>query len=854
MLPSFCRVTGNSRNLPKPNYFPLLPPISPVEARRICRLMGKSVGNSDDELRHTYVPLIEFARISKAVKCHITNHADDEHHYQHTTGTGINGPAEKCRITAKHQINESYKYLYPIIGAKDANLKQLKSILDRMNNRLDTLTLQPGQRFVYQLEDNHLNLVLPADMEAAIRRGEIENLLLSKDGSSVLIRLKDGPSLSLNLRPMTLPVPSDMPPLLEGGGQDDEILAKQRQIRQYKKRKISDPKKNSVLSPTPTPTPTLTPPSEESDKEQVIIADWTDRMEKLTAYHRSATNLLTLGSDWRELLYPKIDNWDFDSLPVLKEEEDLPTLAIRNFEPVQLPVNSFSPGLIQSNHVPILNEETVGFEAVPIFNETIRPFKGKLPSNFVQELDQMTATQASSTTSQLKDLFSDVESLMFLPFIHEVGPVLEAIDGGRKGWMVRSEQDGVRFVTARPSGKDEEKIRAVEGMMVPVGQGEERFVVGQQQVQTSTTGFVPGKIVAENFQPGCVVQGVEGVGFLPGCLFDGVFSAGQIVRNGKSSQFINGQSVQTLFGPKFLPGRTIQTDGEGLKFVAGQTSSVDNQFHVGQIFQTINGPTFISGVTFDTPQGACFVAGQVDVDGQFAAGQVLMDGPNGTPEFTMGENVETADGPLFLAGQSYKTPDGRTRFCPGRQIVLEDGQRVFVPGETMISKEGRQFVAGVLAEEKFIPCQIDMTQKGRLLIATKEEEVFFRTGVSDGLPIDNSTFTAMPRKKPDMGYMIQVEEKVKFLPTEQGHDELMVDSANGEDVKVVPGQLMEMDDTPKFVPGKSIESALGSIFIPGQAVRTGPNKIEQFVPGQVIDTGTATSVEGFTGPIFCPGI
>jgi hypothetical protein len=104
-----------------------------------------------------------------------------------------------------------------------------------------------------------------------------------------------------------------------------------------------------------------------------------------------------------------------------------------------------------------------------------------------------------------------------------------------------------------------------------------------------------------------------------------------------------------------------------------------------------------------------------------------------------------------------------------------------------------------------------------------------------------------------MGYMIQVEEKVKFLPTEQGHDELMVGTANSEDVKVVPGQLMEMDDTPKFIPGKSIESALGSIFIPGQAVRTGPSKIEQFVPGQVIDTGNTKSVEGFSGPIFCPG-
>ena len=92
---------------------------------------------------------------------------------------------------------------------------------------------------------------------------------------------------------------------------------------------------------------------------------------------------------------------------------------------------------------------------------------------------------------------------------------------------------------------------------------------------------------------------------------------------------------------------------------------------------------------------------------------------------------------------------------------------------------------------------------------------------------------------------------MKFLPTEQKEDELLV---GNEAIKVVPGQLLEMDDTPKFIPGKTIESALGNIFIPGQAVRTGPNKIEQFVPGQVIDTGNSSPIEGLNGPMFCPGI
>ena len=833
MLPSFCRVTGNSRNLPKPNYFPLLPPISPVEARRLCRLMGKAVSSED----HQYVPLIEFARQSKAVKCHITSHADEQHHHYQQLAIQQK-TADKCRITAKHQINDNYKYLYPVLKENSYDLKQLKKILERMNSRLDSLTVQPGQRFVYQLDDSHLNLVLPADMEAAIRRGEIENLLISKDGTTVLIRLKDGPSLTLTLKSMKSPTMEDG--LLEGGGQDEEILIKQRQIRQYKKRKISDPKQYSIaqLQP-PSPTP-------EEEEEPVIAADWNERMGKLTAGHRSAANLLALGTDWRDLLYPKIDTWDWDSLPVIKEE-DTPSLPVRHVVPLQLPVNQLLPGLVPSNQVPVLNEDTVGFEAVPVYNEVIRPFKGQLSASFIQALDKITPGQDSSSTSKLKDLFSDVEPIMFLPFLHEVGTVMAELDRGTVGWMVRTEQDGVRFVKTRPT---DDKAKAIGGLMVPVGNDEERFVVGQE---VPSVGFVPGKLVGDYFQPGCVVQNPEGAGFIPGCIFDGVFAAGQITRrDGGPPQFVTGQAVQTLFGPKFLPGRTIQTD-EGLKFVAGQTSVRDNKFHPGQIFQTASGPAFISGVTFDTPQGARFIAGQVDVDGQFVAGQVLMDGPNGAAEFTAGENLETADGPIFLPGQSYKTPDGRTKFCPGRQMILEDGQKRFVPGETMISKEGRQFVAGVLAEERFIPCQIDLKQPNNQMLrpATKEEEIFFCTGLSDGLPIDNSTFSAMPRKKPDMGYMIQHEDKVKFLPTEQNQEELLV---GNEAIKVVPGQLLEMDDTPKFIPGKTIESALGNIFIPGQAVRTGPNKIEQFVPGQVIDTGNSSPIEGLNGPMFCPGI
>lgn len=790
LLPTFCRVTGKSRNLPKPNYFPLLPAISPVEARR---LLGKQ-----QQDHHLYVPVIEFARRSPSVlQCHITSHADGEHSYQQPTSGQPHDETGKCRITAKHQVNHDYKYVYPVLNDSNYDTAQLKKLLKRK-----MLPEKGQQRYVYQVE-GRLSLVLPGEMEDAVRTGDIENLLLSKDGSNALVRLKNGPNLSLNLRNFDPPTDGT---LLEGGGQDEEVLVKQRQVKQYRKRKISDPRQQLTA---------LTP---EYKEEEIVKADWNSRMAQLTAGHRSASNLLVVGTDWRDLLYPQIDTWDWDDIPELTDAP--PSLPVFDVAPSGRPPPAEPPVKVS------LTEEVIGFETVPVYEERIPVESSQRQPNeeFLRALDKVQAQPCDSI--KLKELFHDAESLMVLPFVHEVAAVMEALNRGVPGWMYGNNKDdaGLKFVTKLPEGG---AGIALPGLMVPLTGDEQRFVLGQQ---VPGQGFVPGRSVAGEFRPGCVVQNVEGAAFVPGCLLDRAFVAGQIVEN----KFVAGQAVQTLFGPKFLRGCTVKSE-EGLKFVAGQV--VDDKFRSGQAFQTENGPTWVSGVTFDTPQGARFIAGQMGSDGQFVPGQDI-DG-----HFVPGHTLETADGPLFIPGQNYVDQKGEVQFCPGRTLLLDDGQRRFVPGETITTTDGKQFIAGLIQDSKFVPCKV--APDGQISPAEKEGEAFTRAGMpsNEGLPIDNNTLTALPRKKPDMGYMIQHQETVKFLPTDQNPGQLSL--PGGENVKVVPGQLMELEDLgSKFVPGKTIESALGSIFIPGQAVKAGQK--EQFVPGQVIEAGDST-------PMFCPG-
>ena len=469
MLPCFCRVTGNSRNLPKPNYFPLLPAISLVEARR---LLGKQ------HEHHRYVPVIEFACKSQAVlsQCHITSHADVIHCFQQLPAhcDATEKQTSKCRITAKHVVNRDYKYVYPVLNDSNYDAAQLKSTLKQPRRP----SLPTGRhRYVYQVEQT--NLVLPAEMEQAVRSGDIENLMLSKDGSSALVRVKNGPNLSLNLRPMEPPTDGS---LLQGAGQDDDVLEKQKQLRKYRKRKISDPRQQLRA---------ITP---EFKEEEVVKADWAARMAQLAAGQRSASNLLVIGSDWRDLVYPQIDTWDWDDFP---EVTDLPpTLPVSS---VPKPAQPLPPP--QSPVRVTLNEEVTGFETVPVYDENI-PGAGSSryqPSQeFIRALDKV-QQQQDQADFKLREIFSGSESLVFLPFVNEVAGVIEAVGRGRIGWMATVDESGLKFVTELPV----ESTMEVPGMMVDLSADEQRFLVG---LQVPGFGFVPGRCVDGKFRPGIVVQ------------------------------------------------------------------------------------------------------------------------------------------------------------------------------------------------------------------------------------------------------------------------------------------------------------------------------------------------------------
>lgn len=190
---SYCRITGRSRGLPRPNYFPLLPPISPADARRFCRITGKAYGLPT----HCYIPVVlTTALTSNRIACKVTHSSDlSSHHYEPDYEYG----------KRKHIILTDYRYVYPRIDETDDQQKYLMNILN------SKVVPCEEHNFVYSIKEQKCNLVFSARLEAAVRDGDVRDVMFAKTNDSVLLCMNKGKSVSLDLQDYEL----------DGGGDAD---------------------------------------------------------------------------------------------------------------------------------------------------------------------------------------------------------------------------------------------------------------------------------------------------------------------------------------------------------------------------------------------------------------------------------------------------------------------------------------------------------------------------------------------------------------------------------------------------------------------------------------------------------
>lgn len=159
---SFCKITGASKIFTRNFYLPLLKPLTPREAFRTFRITGKWLLGSKIQ---RYIPVL-------------LNHKRKRSKFVKNYGK------------LKHKEMENYTYLTPILDTDNETQKLLLSILEKKKG---------NGVFVYTVEDKKMNIVLQADLEYAVRDGDVIDVLVSQKSDKILIKLKDFKKIPIEL-------------------------------------------------------------------------------------------------------------------------------------------------------------------------------------------------------------------------------------------------------------------------------------------------------------------------------------------------------------------------------------------------------------------------------------------------------------------------------------------------------------------------------------------------------------------------------------------------------------------------------------------------------------------------------
>ncbi|KAL6444321.1 hypothetical protein ACFW04_001898 [Cataglyphis niger] len=828
---SFCRITGRSRGLPRPNYFPLLPPISPADAKRFCRITGKSYGLPT----HHYIPVLLGAHAHDKSKCKITTNASGlgPHHY--TAGLIV---GEKKR----HVVLKDYRYIFPILEGEGEQQRILRELLNAKQT-----PIEEEEKFVYTVEERRCSLVFPAKLEAAVRDGDVKDVMLSRDCDTVLLRLKQGKNVSVDFKNL-----EDFENLYDGLGPREEVLKERERLeaearkRKRKKqnalnyaRKIFEEKEKAADEEELRRAKQLKLRSiKEEIKMETIVEDW--RHVDAEQARLQSSDIVNISNALKDVTKPisNVLDWNLFQNNTIKPD------GVPMIKNMPVPVKA-EPQILDREpilYTSPLFESVGGFEAIAIA-KPLTPLIAKTDTTLqsaIWSIPQNDLEESANITEKL--LQAGEPALECLPRIEEVPELVRNLPTGKKSTM-----------------------HNVKGLKLDI-KSAERFITGQTVQTPSGAIFVPGQTLqtpqGPTFVPGLTLNTPDGPLLVPGRIItveepDGaktpVFVAGQTLTTERGECFVQGQTFHTSEGTKFVEGQTVLTE-EGPKFVAGQVT-MDGTFITGQTVVTPDGDRFMAGQTVTDYRGeAIFVPGQnvcINDKYEFVPGQCVVS-PNGEPSFVPGQTLLTNEGLRFVPGQYVTTKSDEKHFVPG---ITKDTENTstFVPGMTLDTLKGQKFVEGQVVKTPeniiFCPGQTIVTEKGFEFVAAKKfDEVIFQDAGPVGIPVDSRTTNALSilQQREIFGHMVQTERGIEFFP------ENMKKLPEGR--KIVPGQLVSGDkDGPRFVPGVMTENG----FLPGQIVTT--DKGEEFVPGQVIDTSSGPKfvpgqiVETRTGPKFVPG-
>jgi hypothetical protein len=632
---SFCRITGRARGLPKPNFFPIIPPISPADAAKLCRITGKRADN------HNFVPLLEPGRRPASLRCPVTGKnlgkdpvtgrerwAPKASKAHGENGAEVNGENDHADggDSGVHAPRGDYKYLRPNLRKEAMDKGDLRAFedLQRVLKRVkkDMGANADADGYVYLMPSMLCGLVLPPEVEEAIRRGELEAVSVSKGCDRALFKVRGKRTLFVPLEEASDVGGSggskeDKPlHLLDGLGQSAETLKRQKEAAEAarKKRGIGNPACKKVFEALEKKA------GEEMEREREQKANlgkgakvtsmraktkkaqaYRDSLEAFKAKFLAAENMESFGS-LTDALRTDLANVDWEEAsaqaakvarlakPSKKKIKRRAAADDNRLASLRRPKNVYVPDHPGLEMVPLVEGEALKPSACTVSRELI-------------DLVARSRREGFDRNSSLKSMFADEESLRVLPTLEEfvdIGKHLAAagIDTAKEDGRIKfmrvgclyDRGDGVKFAD------DPSEVAAGANIIVGAiieteGSQGPKFVPGERVGEGAAARFVPGQRMTSvngEFIPGASLRAeIESGGskfqFIPGVVTDaavdgdgtssencGRFVAGQFMTSNGDTKpsFLKGQVVHTKAGCKFVEGETVVT-ADGLKMIAG---------------------------------------------------------------------------------------------------------------------------------------------------------------------------------------------------------------------------------------------------------------------------------------------
>lgn len=750
--------------MPKANYFPILPPISPGDARRFCRITGKSYGLPS----HHFIPVKLTSFLGKK-KCRVTNVSAElgRHHYVPDISYG----------KRKHIVLLDYRYVLPVFDFDSETQKELHDIFCSKETENE-------HKFVYRVDEKRCNLVFNAKVEAAVRDGDICDIMFAKDTDQILFRLKKGNNISVDL----IEFKENLDGLYEGEGPKEEVIIereRERELEQEKKvRKISKCSRQQLKNITQIfeNKDNLAQDDEEevdtkkkSGKKKAKALKNVPKSVSKKEIQKIKRFMEAVAEDnskkLKDLVKPLLESWDWDTYEQeardIKLNRQVKSAVTKKMKPLDIPPSKIKVKSRISDFEKNLLDNTIGFECIPLVGCYKRPDMKPMVKDLKQY--QTASKEMMKKLENVVEKFqkADYEITSLLPSEDELFDVLQNITKGNKS-----------------------ELNGVPGCQIDI---DDRRV----------------------FLAGEFIQGDKGEIFCPGQAIVDKKTGKSVFTPGLTTFDPNNNAVN------FIAGQVMTGKDSQMHFQAGQI--VNNEFHSGQTIYVNDEPKFIEGETIVTPEGFRFVAGVYNEDNVLTPGK-FMTLPNGEEKFIPGQMTE-----IFVSGQNVLDESGEWKFVSGQTIVDESGEEIFVSGITIQTDEGSKFIAGMHNDEgdfvpgiskkigkelKFFPgitietkqgmqfCEGQMVQSahGEIFMAGKTEykangesefkiaesidQIQFQKPLPSGMVIDSHSLEVSEPSMSVFGHMVQTELGIEFYPEKITEENLPMG-------KMIPGKLIK---------------------------------------------------------------